>query len=266
MTGSEMKNNIVIELRDISKKYLLNQHKSTLLGSMLNRHTNEDFWALQNINLTINRGDKIGIFGPNGAGKSTLLKIIAGITKPTSGSVFTRGKIVAFTNLEAGFDPDLTGIENIFLNGILIGMSKAEVKAKKEQIVNFADIGKFINVPFHTYSAGMKFRLAFAVAMASDCEILIMDEVFVAGDVSFQSKASQLLHSLQNQNHITTILCSHVPVLIWKFANTFYHLDRNTGLTINSKQQMNSIVNSEARSWNASFVKNDKHFKHKLLG
>ncbi len=242
-----MNDNVAVKLANISKKYTVFHQKPSLIGNMLGRQQSEDFWALKDINLTIRKGDRIGIIGPNGAGKTTLLKIIAGITKPTSGIVKTNGTVVALIDLEAGFHPDLTGEENIVMNGLLVGMSRSEVNAKKQQIIKFADIGNFVNTPFHTYSAGMKFRLAFAVAVASECEVLIMDEVFVAGDIEFQEKSTNRLNRFFKKN-ITTIICSHIPFYVWQNANTFFTLKKGVIRSIR-KDKIETLRQKEVARW-----------------
>jgi teichoic acid transport system ATP-binding protein len=201
-------NNIVLSLKNINKIYSLSDGKK--------------FYALKNINIDIGKGDRIGIIGDNGAGKTTLLKIISGITKQTSGEIKRQGKIVSLMDLESGFDPELTGYENILVNGLLIGMTKKEIITKLPSIIHFADIGNFINEPFYIYSAGMKFRLAIAIAITSLCEILIIDEILMSGDINFQNKVIHTLQTLQKKTNITMIICSHIPETIWSLANTFY--------------------------------------------
>jgi len=221
-----MKQNIVIDLENIGKKYRLLSHKSTLMTNIFEKNNQkEEFWALKNINLSIKRGDRIGIFGPNGSGKTTLLKIISGITKPTTGIVKKYGKITSLIDLEAGFHPDLSGYENILLQGLLIGMSKAEIQEKFNIIIEYSGIGDFINEPFYTYSSGMKFRLASAVAIASDADILIFDEIFIIGDLLFQNKILDNLKSLQKKRNLTTIIASHNPVALVSFADKYLFLE-----------------------------------------
>ena len=183
------KKEVAIELKNVTKRYVLHHEKPTFAENVIRRSQKEVFTALDGINLTIYKGEKVGIIGRNGAGKTTLLKIIAGITTPNSGQVITHGKIVSLIDLEAGFHPDLTGEENIFLNGMVIGMSKQEIRDKYQEIVNFADIGQFIDAPLYTYSDGMKLRLGFSVAVHADPDILILDEGFAAGDQNFQEKS-----------------------------------------------------------------------------
>ncbi len=179
---------IAIRLSGVSKRYTIHHEKPTLVEKLVNGR-NEEFWALKDINLTIKKGERVGIIGPNGSGKTTLLKIIAGITTPTSGTVETHGKIVSLIDLEAGFHPDLTGIQNIYLNGMLLGMRKQEIEKKLKAIIMFADIGQFIDTPLFTYSEGMKLRIGFSVAVHADPDILILDEGISAGDERFRKKS-----------------------------------------------------------------------------
>lgn len=208
------KEDIVISLEGITKKYITSK--------------NEEFFALKNVNLRIRRGDRIGIVGDNGAGKTTLLKIIAGFTKPSAGEMHTEAKIVSLIDLEAGFEPELTGYENIMVNGLIIGMEKQEIKRKWESIILFAGIGEYINEPFFTYSAGMKFRLACAVALNSSADVLLFDEVLISSDLKFQKKVFKTLAKTLCNKQLTTIICSHVPEILWSLANTYYSISHGT--------------------------------------
>lgn len=199
---------IAIELKGVTKRYVLHHEKPTFSEKLVKGGRREVFTALNDIHLKIYKGDKVGIIGTNGAGKTTLLKIIAGIATANEGSVHTNGRIVSLIDLEAGFHPDLTGEENVFLNGLVIGMSKNEIKEKYKEIVNFADIGKFIDAPLYTYSAGMKLRLGFAVAVHADPDILILDEGFAAGDLNFQKKATKKIQEFFKKNK-TILMVSH---------------------------------------------------------
>lgn len=200
--------NIAIRLTNISKKYEIHHEKPTLVEKFV-KGPNETFWALHNINLTIRKGECVGIVGPNGSGKTTLLKIVTGITTPTSGKVETYGNIVSLIDLEAGFHPDLTGIQNIYLNSMLLGMTKRKIDKQLHHIIEFADIRQFIDTPIFTYSQGMKLRLGFSIAIYSNPEILILDESMAVGDAQFQAKISHLYKQLFKR-HISIIFVSHV--------------------------------------------------------
>src|SRR5262245_13977986 len=158
--------------------------------NLANRRFNppDEFWALRDIDLEIEPGEVVGIIGRNGAGKSTLLKILSRITDPTEGRVRMRGRTASLLEVATGFHPDLTGRENIFLNGAILGMTRAEIRRKFDDIVQFAEVERFIDVPVKRYSSGMYVRLAFAVAAHLEPEILIVDEVLAVGDASFQKK------------------------------------------------------------------------------
>jgi lipopolysaccharide transport system ATP-binding protein len=158
--------------------------------------THETFWALKDVSFDIEQGDRVGIIGRNGAGKSTLLKILSRITEPTSGKVSIRGRVASLLEVGTGFHPELTGRENIFLNGAILGMSKAEIARKFDEIVAFAEVEKFLDTPVKRYSSGMYVRLAFAVAAHLEPEILIVDEVLAVGDASFQKKCLSKMQSV----------------------------------------------------------------------
>lgn len=203
------KKEIAIQLKHVTKQYFLHHEKPTFSEKLLNvKKKEEKFVALNDVNLTLYKGDKVGIIGRNGAGKTTLLKIISGITTPNSGEVITNGKIVSLIDLEAGFHPDLTGQENIFLNALIIGMSRQEAKKKFDDIVEFAGIGSFIDSPMYTYSSGMKLRLGFAIAVHAEPEILVLDEGVATGDQWFRTKAQKKLEQFFSEKR-TIITVSH---------------------------------------------------------
>src|SRR5438309_4078520 len=172
----------------------LHDELSTLPGRLIDRlrqrrrSTSETFWALRNVSFDVNAGEVLGIIGSNGAGKSTLLKILNRITEPTIGGVDIYGRVGALLEVGTGFHPELTGRENIFLNGAILGMTRAEIKKKFDEIVAFAEVEKFLDTPVKRYSSGMYVRLAFAVAAHLDPEILLIDEVVAVGDAEFQKK------------------------------------------------------------------------------
>lgn len=167
-----------------------------------------EFWALKDITFQVNKGERLGILGLNGAGKSTLLKIIAGVLKPTEGSVRMNGKIVPLLELGAGFDGHYTGAENIFLYGAMLGYSKAFLKEKYNEIVEFSELGDFINVPLKNYSSGMKARLGFSIATIVEPEILILDEVLSVGDAKFKKKSEKKIKDMFDKG-ITVLFVSH---------------------------------------------------------
>lgn len=196
----------IIEIKHVTKAYkIYSDNKDRLLESlplMKKRHTN--FYVLKDINLTIKKGEIVGIVGSNGAGKSTLLKIITGVSFPTEGTLSVHGKIASLLELGTGFDPELTGIENIYFQGHLMGFSEKEIDAKMEEIVAFADIGDFLTQPVKNYSSGMFARLAFSTAINVEPDILIVDEVLSVGDMRFQLKCLQKIEEMGAKG--TTIL------------------------------------------------------------
>lgn len=219
-----MKKTKAIELIGISKQYAIHHEKPTLVEKFI-KGKDEIFLALKNINLTIYKGQKVGIIGPNGSGKTTLLKIITGISKPTTGVRKIHGRIVSLIDLDAGFHPDLTGEQNIYLCGMLLGMSKSEVKHKIQSIIKYADIKQFIDAPLFTYSQGMVFRLAFAVGIHADPDILLLDENIGVGDADFQKKSQKTIQNFFNRNK-TIIIVSHWQDFIQKNCNRIIEIDR----------------------------------------
>lgn len=169
----------------------------------------EDFWALKDVSFEVNQGDRIGIIGRNGAGKSTLLKILSRITEPTEGRVRIKGRVASLLEVGTGFHPELTGRENIFLNGAILGMTRAEIKKKFDEIVDFAEIEKFLDTPVKRYSSGMYVRLAFAVAAHLEPEILLVDEVLAVGDAQFQKKCLGKMEDVSKQEGRTILFVSH---------------------------------------------------------
>lgn len=168
----------------------------------------KEFWALKNVSFELKRGERLGILGLNGAGKSTLLKTIAGVLKPTEGVVRVRGKIVPLLELGAGFDKQYTGAENIYLYGALLGYTKEFIEEKYDEIVEFSELGDFINVPVKNYSSGMRARLGFSIATVVKPEILILDEVLSVGDAQFKKKSEQKILSMMD-NGVTVLFVSH---------------------------------------------------------
>jgi lipopolysaccharide transport system ATP-binding protein len=191
-----------------SANWLKNQAISKLTGKPIASPAYEEFWALKDVSFEINQGDRVGIIGRNGAGKSTLLKILSRITEPTTGQIEITGRVASLLEVGTGFHPELTGRENIYLNGAILGMSKTEIKKKFDEIVDFAEIEKFLDTPVKRYSSGMYVRLAFAVAAHLEPEILIVDEVLAVGDVQFQKKCLGKMDDVAREGR-TVIIVSH---------------------------------------------------------
>jgi len=185
----------------------------------------EELWALRGIDLVVSRGERVGIIGRNGAGKSTLLTVISGVLRPTRGEVEVSGRVAAILELGTGFDWELTGIENIFLNALLLGRTRAEIRERLESIVEFSELGDFIRSPIRSYSSGMIARLGFAVATAWVPEVLLLDEVFAVGDVRFLQRCQERLLALREQG-TTMILVSHSPDVLEKSCDRAVWLDR----------------------------------------
>lgn len=204
--------NTAILLKNVTKKYSIHHEKPTLVETVLNGKV-ESFTALNKINVSVKKGERLGIIGSNGSGKTTLLKLIAGISAPTSGRIDINGRVVSLIDLEAGFHPDLSGYQNIFLNGMILGMRNSEIAGKIKQIISFANIGKFIDVPLFTYSEGMKVRLGFSIAVHSDPNILVLDENISVGDQNFAQISYTKIRELINKEKII-IVASHNMSLI----------------------------------------------------
>ena len=212
---------VVISLRNVTKRYRLFAHSGDRVKQFLsfgmNRYYRE-FTALQNVSLEVRRGETIGIIGPNGSGKSTLLQLICGILKPSSGTVTVKGRISALLELGSGFNPEFTGRENVYFQGVLMGFTKAQMDERFEHIAAFADIGEFIEQPVRTYSSGMFVRLAFAVAVSVDPDILVVDEALAVGDMPFQRKCFDKVYELQKQG-TSIIVVSHNPYQIERLCH-----------------------------------------------
>jgi len=226
--------NTVIRLESVGKKYRLRHqqavHYQTLrevigrtwkgLGSRLvrrqgqKRMTREDFWALQDISFEIRQGERLGIIGRNGAGKSTLLKLLSRITSPTAGRILLKGRVGSLLEVGTGFHPELTGRENIFLNGAILGMGRSEIRRKLDEIVAFAEVDRFLDMPVKRYSSGMYVRLAFAVAAHLDSDILLIDEVLAVGDMGFQRKCIEKMEKISSGEGTTILFVSHNMSLI----------------------------------------------------
>lgn len=189
---------------------------------------NHRFWALKGVSFSVKTGESLGIIGRNGAGKSTLLTLLLGVARPNKGSIEVSGKRTPLLELGAGFHPDLTGIENIIINGVLLGHTEAEIRARMEAIIAFSELGEFINMPIRTYSSGMLMRLAFAIAVHTDPEILLIDEILGVGDESFQRKSGKALLDLI-KGGATTVYVSHSMEAVKKICDRAIRAGRGAG-------------------------------------
>ena len=284
----------IIEIRGIGKKYNISHQRGgyialrDILANILRspfkfaKHkakqivgitTKEDFWALRDINFDVMPGEVIGIIGANGAGKSTLLKILTGITPPTEGEIKMRGRVASLLEVGTGFHPELTGRENIFLNGAILGMTKKEIARKFDEIVAFSGVEKFLDTPVKYYSSGMYVRLAFSVAAHMEPDILLVDEVLAVGDAEFQSKCLGKMEEVTQQSGRTILFVSHNMGAIQKlckrtillrkgkiemFGDTTQVIDfyLNKG-AINSVSEFNVDTNKDAQVSKISILNKD---------
>jgi ABC-type polysaccharide/polyol phosphate transport system ATPase subunit len=226
----------VVRLVDVSVCYqvanqYITSYKEYLFQRLQGKIKLRPFYALRELNLTICRGEVLGVIGHNGAGKSTLLKLMARVLYPTTGRVWVRGRVAPLLDIGAGFHPELTGRENIFLNGTLLGFTRREMQEKFNQIVEFAELGDFIEAPLRTYSSGMMARLGFAVATQTPPDILLVDEVLAVGDEAFQKKSRARIQSFQAQG-ATILLVSHQLPMLAQMCQQIVWLDHGRVQTI----------------------------------
>lgn len=233
----------IITVRGVSKRYQLGRIGFTSLRAELERWWSsrrngtqaagaQDFWALRDVSFDVQRGEVIGIIGRNGAGKSTLLKILSEITEPTTGEIRLRGRTASLLEVGTGFHPELSGRENIFLNGAILGMRRAEIARKFDEIVAFAEVDQFIDTPVKRYSSGMYVRLAFAVAAHLEPEILIVDEVLAVGDQSFQQKCLGKMQDVSRQEGRTVLFVSHNMAAVSRLCHRAIQLEGGRVVTV----------------------------------
>lgn len=220
---------MIIRAKNISMCYMMTYDriksiKEYMVQLIKGKIKYEEFWALKDVSFEVQKGEVIGIIGHNGAGKSTLLKVISGILKPTGGELEVHGNIVPMLELGSGFDTDLTGRENIFLNGAILGYSEEYLKAKYDEIVAFSGLGKFIDVPIRNYSSGMLMRLAFSIATVVDPDILIVDEILAVGDADFQEKSKARMKEMMGGG-TTVLFVSHSLEQIREMCDRVIWLD-----------------------------------------
>ena len=273
--------NLVIKAENISKQYRLGQVGTGTLTHDLNRfwhkiRGNEDpylkigeandrsskgssdyVWSLQDINFEIEQGDAVGIIGRNGAGKSTLLKILSKVTKPTTGKIYTKGRIASLLEVGTGFHPEMTGRENVFLNGAILGMTKKEITRKFDEIVDFSGVERYIDTPVKRYSSGMYVRLAFAVAAHLESEILIVDEVLAVGDAEFQKKCLGKMGDVTKGEGRTILFVSHNMAAIQNLCNKGLMLENGLVKTSGNIEKViySYLQNDSIKNQNLSEIK-----------
>lgn len=258
--------NEVLKVENVSMKFNLMEKKVDNLKEYFiklvkNELRYQEFWALHNISFSLNRGDRLGILGLNGAGKSTLLKIIAGVLKSTEGKVTTKGKIVPLLELGAGFDLQYTGAENINLYGAVLGYSKDFIKEKYDEIVEFSELGDFINVPVKNYSSGMKARLGFSIATVVEPDILILDEVLSVGDAKFRKKSEKKIQTMFDKG-VTVLFVSHSLEQVKRICNKAILLENGKLIALGTVDEVGEIYETKINETDDKTIK-DKAVKKK---
>jgi len=243
-----MKQEAIIQIEDVSMKFHLSTErmdsfKEYLIKKIKKQVSYDAFWALREISFAVNPGEALALVGLNGSGKSTLLKIIAGVLKPTKGTVQVRGNIAPLIELGAGFDIDLTARENIFLNGALLGRDRVEMEQHFDEIIEFAELTDFVHVPVKNFSSGMVSRLAFAIATMGNPDILIVDEVLSVGDFRFQKKCEQRIHTMLARG-TTLLFVSHNIDQVRELCNKMVWLEKGRVKMFGNTREVSSYYSS----------------------
>lgn len=237
--------NYILEIKNVSMRFNLSKEKISsikvyILKALKGQLEYNSFYALKNVSFNVRKGERVGVLGLNGAGKSTLLKAIAGVYKPTEGTIIKRGKIIPLLELGAGFERQYTGRENVFLYGSFLGYSKEFIESKYDEIVEFSELGKFMDVPVENYSSGMRARLGFAIATVVQPEILILDEVLSVGDARFRKKSEQKIRSLMKDD-VTVLFVSHSATQVKNICNKAIILDHGQLIAQGDAEEMCEI-------------------------
>ncbi|MFA6077804.1 MAG: ABC transporter ATP-binding protein [Candidatus Paceibacterota bacterium] len=282
--------NNIIEVKNLGKKYTINHHRGSYVAlrdiltaimkspfkflkkkakEIAGIDTKEDFWALKDVSFNIEPGEVVGVIGRNGAGKSTLLKILTGITPPTTGEIRMKGKVASLLEVGTGFHPELTGRENIFLNGAILGMTKKEIVEKFDEIVAFAGIDKFLDTPVKYYSSGMYVRLAFSVAAHMEPDILLVDEVLAVGDAEFQKKCLGKMEEVTKKSGRTILFVSHNMAAIQSLCKKCILLEKGTVKMVGETKEVVTHYLNDKSGNTTSISLTDKNIGNdiaKLLG
>ena len=240
-----MSSEVSVSIENVSKKFEIFEKPSDRLKELLipGRSYHKDFWALRNVSLKVNKGETFALIGRNGSGKSTLLQLVVGTLQPTTGEVKVKGLLAALLELGSGFNPNLTGRENIFINGLLLGLSHSQIESKFDDIAAFADIGFHLNQPVKTYSSGMYVRLAFAVQACIHPEILIVDEALAVGDEKFQRKCYAYIEKLRDQGS-TILLVTHSTSTVEKFCQRAAFLENGRLITVGKAKDVIDVYHT----------------------
>lgn len=247
--------NFAIQFKNVTKKFYLQEDKTFkefFPNLVLGKSWAKEFIALTDLSFEIKPGETVGIIGKNGAGKSTLLKLIAGVTTPSKGKSFINGKVAPLIELGAGFHHELTGYENIMLNAAILGMHKKEIEAVIDRIIEFSELEEFMSVPVKKYSSGMYVRLGFSIAIYTNADIFLIDEVLAVGDAAFQKKCMQKMKDLKNKHDKTIIFVSHNEKAVKSFCDRVILLDHGRILADGSSEtvfkEYNHILNQPGPS------------------
>lgn len=270
----------IIKVENLSKKFVIRHEQrerytslrdvmannvKSLFSKREKKTTQEEFWALKDLNFEIKQGDRVGIIGRNGAGKSTLLKVLSRIVEPTTGRVELNGRVSSLLEVGTGFHPELTGRENIFLNGAILGMSRAEIRSKFDEIVAFAEVEKFLDTPVKRYSSGMYVRLAFAVAAHLEPEILIVDEVLAVGDAQFQKKCLGKMEDVSKNEGRTVLFVSHNMGVIAQLCQSSIILNKGSVVFQGSTSLAIENYISNGRKTESGYVASQEAFSKAMF-
>lgn len=262
---AKAKNKVALKVENVGMKFNLSKEKIDNLKEYFIKFikkelTYQEFWALKNVSFEVKKGEHLGIVGLNGAGKSTLLKVVAGVLKPTEGKVKVKGKIVPLLELGAGFDKQYTGAENIYLYGALLGYSKEFIDEKFDEIVEFSELGEFIDVPVKNYSSGMRARLGFSIATIVQPEILILDEVLSVGDAGFRKKSEQRIQSMFDQG-VTVLFVSHSLEQVKRICDKAIMLEHGTVIAKGDVEDVAAIYSCKLEEQRRVKKQNQKELK-----